>query len=89
MAPVPDHCIRVTFKYSKREIKYGYFVSVFQSFRLSVSYFLNIESWFSGKESAYGRNGFSILEKAKNVILHKNTLFALLIAHPQIYVPKQ
>ena len=37
IAPVPGHCIRVTFKYSKKEIKYGFFVSVFQSFRLSVS----------------------------------------------------
>ena len=37
IAQVPGHCIRVFFKYSKKEITYGYFVSVFQSFRLSVS----------------------------------------------------
>ena len=51
--------------------------TLFWSFSLSVSSFLYVESWFSGKESANGRNGFGILENAKNCILHKNTLFAL------------
>ena len=49
--------------------------------------FRSSESWSSGKESAYGRNGFGILEKAMNCILHKITLCTLLIAYPQIYVP--
>ena len=50
---------------------YGSFVSVFvfQSFRLSVSLFLDIESWSSGKESSNGKNGCGVLEKQRTATL--------------------